>query len=118
VAYAGLLNDIRENGVKTNLQFIGDSWSDAELLDGRNRLKALLELGLSWKTYAELLTNEDILDPGKHVLSMNQHRRHLTQSQLAMVAARYANLQNGTNQHQAKVGASTGLPTLGEVIIS
>lgn len=110
--YAGFLEDVRKNGLKVNLQFVGDSWAEAQLLDGRNRLKALLELGLSWKTYADLLTIADIPDPVSHVLSLNDHRRHLTESQRGMVAARIANLQLGTNRHEQKLDRPDGQSTI------
>lgn len=94
-SYASLRDSIKNGGVETLIKFRGDSWVDAELLDGRNRLKAMLELGISWKTYAELSTVADIPDPVEYVVKLNLIRRHLNESQRAMVAARVANLPRG-----------------------
>lgn len=98
--YAGLLEDVRENGVKTFLCFRGESTDDAELIDGRNRLKAILELGLDYLDYADIVHPNDMPDPVQHVLSLNLHRRHLDTSQRAMVAANVATLIKGSNQHK------------------
>ena len=98
---AALVEDIRENGVRTRLQFIGETWDDAQLLDGRNRLKALKELGLAYRDHSDLIPAADIADPVDHVLSLNLHRRHLTESQRGMVAAKVATLKLGANQHSS-----------------
>lgn len=79
-----------------------------QVLDGRNRLLACLELGLEPLT-AEF--DEDSgLDPYEYVISHNLHRRHLTETQRAMIAARMANLQNGSNQHRSAEGVSKDTP--------
>ncbi|HEY0983322.1 MAG TPA: hypothetical protein VGE80_14425, partial [Schlesneria sp.] len=98
---ATLVEDIRENGVRTRLQFIGETWDDAQLLDGRNRLKALKEVGLAYREHSDLIPAADIPDPIDHVLSLNLHRRHLTESQRGMVAANVATLKLGANQHSS-----------------
>ncbi len=69
-------------------------------LDGRNRWRALVRIGL---------TDEEILcchterfvgtDPLAFVISKNLKRRHLSESQRAMVAAELAKLKLGANQH-------------------
>jgi ParB-like chromosome segregation protein Spo0J len=66
-----------------------------KILDGRNRYKACKELGLTPTT--KLLP--DGVDPVAFVLSANLHRRHLNESQRAMVAAKLASLPVGANQH-------------------
>jgi ParB-like chromosome segregation protein Spo0J len=63
---------------------------EGKILDGRNRHRACRELGLECQT-------RDYVgpDPLSFILSMNLHRRHLSESQRAMVAERIANLPEG-----------------------
>jgi hypothetical protein len=79
--YAGLKQDIAENGLREPMTM----WQ-SKLIDGRNRLAACLELGLDWEGYLQELDADT--DPVKWAVSHNLHRRHLTTSQRAMVAAR------------------------------
>jgi ParB-like chromosome segregation protein Spo0J len=67
---------------------------EGKILDGRNRYKACKELKLTPATKAY-----DGTDPVAFVLSANLHRRHLTESQRGMVAAKLASLSVGANQH-------------------
>lgn len=64
------------------------------VLDGRNRLAACLFAKVD--PIFEPFTGED---PLGFVLSHNLHRRHLTDSQRAMVAARIVDWEVGLNQH-------------------
>lgn len=61
-----------------------------QLIDGRNRARGCQELGVDVK---ESRYEGD--DVEAWIISHNLHRRHLTESQRSMVAARYANLQRG-----------------------
>lgn len=99
VAYQDLLNDIRENSVRDTLVFRGESWGTAELVDGRNRLKAIQELGLNYLDHAIIIHPEDMPDPFSFVLSLNLHRRHLNESQRSMVAAEMVALKNSGDQN-------------------
>jgi ParB-like chromosome segregation protein Spo0J len=98
-SFAVLKKDIEDNGLKSYLQFVGEDYDSAELVDGRNRLKALEELGMNVSPYIELIHPDDMPDPIAHVLSLNLHRRHLTESQRGMVASKVAKLKRGDNQH-------------------
>jgi hypothetical protein len=68
---------------------------EGKILDGRNRYRACKELKLTPDT--KLLPAGT--DPVGFVLSANLHRRHLNESQRAMVAAKLASLSVGANQH-------------------
>jgi hypothetical protein len=80
-AFDELVDDIRQNGLKEPVVFY-----KGELLDGRNRYRACLVLGI--KPDAAEIDEDENFDPLKWVLSMNLHRRHLTTSERAMVAAK------------------------------
>jgi ParB-like chromosome segregation protein Spo0J len=72
-----------------------------QILDGRNRYRACEAAGVDYLT----TTIIDIeFDPLSFVISRNLKRRHLNESQRAMIAARLATLRRGDNQH------SEGLP--------
>jgi hypothetical protein len=77
--YEGLKKDIAENGQREPIVF----WCD-KLIDGRNRLKACEELGRE----PDVCELDEDQDPVKYVISHNLHRRHLDESQRAMVGAR------------------------------
>jgi ParB-like chromosome segregation protein Spo0J len=64
-----------------------------QVLDGRNRYKACQELGIEM-TFCEIEDTKDF-DPVAYALSHNLHRRHLTESQRAMVAGKLATMKHG-----------------------
>lgn len=77
-----LKQDIAANGIHTPIILC-----EGKILDGRHRYEAAVELGMphSEIPFRELAKNED---PMRCALSANFHRRHLSASQRAMVAAR------------------------------
>lgn len=83
-----LAADIQFNGLQVPLV----RTRDGQLLDGRNRLAACEAAGvpLRWETFEG--------DPFRYVVSINLQRRHLSDRQRAMIAARLAQLGIGTNQ--------------------
>lgn len=72
-------------------------WKD-QVIDGRNRMIACENLGI--EPSEAMIDDGD--DPVQYSISANLHRRHLTQSQLAMCAAKVAGLPHGTNQHNTE----------------
>jgi hypothetical protein len=80
--YAGLVADIRENGQREDIVLF-----EGAILDGRNRYNACLDLGIE----PRFTVFDDSRDtPQAFVISHNLHRRHLNESQRAMIAARIA----------------------------
>jgi N6-adenosine-specific RNA methylase IME4 len=111
--FSALVEDIRQHGVIDRIELL-----DGQILDGRNRYNALVHLvesgevlGEGWSHRAgEPLSAEGLEpdnqwfrkfnrhvdgDPLPWVLSKNLKRRHLDESQRAMVAARIANMGVG-----------------------
>ena len=78
-ALAELADDIKKNGLMERIVI-----HDGQILDGRNRLKACEMAGVT-----PLFTNPNgaITSPTIYVVSKNLHRRHLTISQRAAIAA-------------------------------
>ena len=91
---AELAQDIREHGLLDKIALY-----EGNILDGRGRYRACHMAGV--KPEFEVFTGAD---PLAYVASRNRHRRHLTNSQRAMVTAKIATLKVGANQH------SEGLP--------
>ena len=94
--FQALKEDILKNGQHLPIQLL-----DGIILDGRNRDRACRELGIHSKV--ETWTGKDSLE---YVLSVNLHRRHLSESQRAMAAAEVATLPKGANQHTAVAAPS------------
>src|SRR4029077_7376660 len=69
---------------------------DGQILDGRNRYRACGEAGV--EPHFAPADAEDDDAALELVMSLNQHRRHLTFQEKAFAAARYANLKHGSNQ--------------------
>jgi ParB-like chromosome segregation protein Spo0J len=97
--FIDLVEDIRQNGLHDPIDLY-----EGKVLDGRNRYKACLIAGVEPRGYE--YTGDD---PLKYVLSKNLHRRHMDESQRAMVAANIANLEkggDGSNQHEKSKSAN------------
>jgi len=91
-ALAALREDIRQHGIREPVVFF-----NGEILDGRNRYVCALELGIDVPT---MEYSGD--DPLGFVISHNLHRRHLSESQRASIAARVANMPS----HRPKKSAN------------
>lgn len=85
-AFAALKADIAEHGQREDIVL----W-DGKLIDGRNRLKACLELGVE----PEFCEMDAEADPVPRIISLNLHRRHLTESQRATIASELATMKRG-----------------------
>ena len=74
---------------------------DGRIIDGRNRYLACCELGMepecrTWDGAGSLVA---------FVVSLNLHRRHLTESQRAMIAAKLATMGEGRPEKTASIEA-------------
>jgi len=67
---------------------------NGQILDGRNRYRACVVKGIEPKFRSELVP-----DPYAFVATVNLHRRHLSEEQRGMIAARLATMKQGDNQH-------------------
>jgi hypothetical protein len=88
--------DIKANGIRVPITLY-----EGKILDGKNRYTAAKDAHryLSSDSFAELPAGTD---PIKFVISTNVARRHLSETQRAMAAAKLADLQVGANQHNGK----------------
>jgi len=93
-----LCADIRAHGLREPI------WRyEGQILDGRNRWRACEAIGVASRP----MRDYDGDDPLGFVVSLNLHRRHLDESQRAMVAAKIATLPKGANQHTAPANLPT-----------
>jgi hypothetical protein len=92
--FEALKADIAHNGLIQPIVICG-----GEILDGRNRYRACVELGIE---YATIDYTGD--SPTAHAWSLNGNRRHLNTSQLAAIAA---NMLPALQQEAAKREAAT-----------
>jgi hypothetical protein len=89
--YEELRLDILANGQRVPITILNGA-----VLDGRNRLRVCDEIGIA-PEFA-YVSDKEVDDPRSWVLSCNLHRRHLTTSQRAMIAAELAGLSPGGNR--------------------
>jgi hypothetical protein len=92
--YRELVLSIQDNGQREPIALL-----DNKILDGRNRHKGILEVGIAPR-YVRLPPQTDAL---KYVLVKNLHRRHLSESQRAMIAAKLANLSQGGDRSKPPI---------------
>lgn len=97
-----LAADIKANGLREPIWLY-----EGKILDGRNRYIACERAGIDpeYRPY-------EGDDPLAFVVSVNIHRRHLSESQRAMAAAEIATLYKGSNQHSEGVPAGTSAKAL------
>jgi N6-adenosine-specific RNA methylase IME4/ParB-like chromosome segregation protein Spo0J len=100
--FNSLIDSIRDHGLLTPIML-----HDGKILDGRHRYKACINLNIepSFEEYE----GDDALG---YVIALNLSRRHLDESQRAMIAGRISNLKDG----QRKVtGASIGAANISQI---
>lgn len=93
--FDALVADVAAHGVREPVWLY-----EEKILDGRNRYRAAQVAGVEcpMRTY-------DGDSPLQFVVSLNLHRRHLSESQRAMVAAKMANLPEGRPSETAQICA-------------
>lgn len=89
-----LAADIRDNGLREPIVLL-----DGTILDGRNRYRAC-----QMASVTPHYEHYDGSDPLSFVISRNLRRRHLDESQRAMVAARLANMRQGARTDLSPIG--------------
>lgn len=77
--FDALISDIRDNGQREPIIL-----HEGKILDGRNRYRACLSI----PRVPEFMDWTPVGTPEAFVVSMNLHRRHLNETQRAMIAAR------------------------------
>jgi N6-adenosine-specific RNA methylase IME4 len=95
--FADLVCDIKENSQREDIWLF-----EGKILDGRNRYRACLEAGVEPRIREWV---DDGRGPVAFVVSENLHRRHLNESQRAMVAAKLASLPQGARTDLAQICA-------------
>lgn len=95
-SFSALVEDIRQNGQRRDIVLY-----EGLILDGRHRYRACIECGIEPRC-----SDFDGTDPVAFVVSENVSRRHLSESQRAMVAAKLANLAHGQSARVANLQLS------------
>lgn len=95
-----LVEDIRKHGLREAIELL-----DGKIVDGRNRFTACNMAGVEPR-FNEIETDDAIA----YVLSNNLHRRHLTPSQRAMVAARARECYDKAANERMKAGKKAEHP--------
>ena len=92
--YQNLKNSIKAHGLFEPI-ILGPG---GEIIDGRHRWKACIELGIEPFT-SNFVEQEDIatekMSVEEYIFEANIHRRHLTESQRAAIAAEFADMRQG-----------------------
>lgn len=94
---ADLTDSISRNGLREAIVLR----PDGSVLDGRNRLQACVRAGVEPRFVEFIGTDRDALE---FVIDTNSHRRHLTESQRSLVAARLSTYRHGGRRGSSDTG--------------
>lgn len=97
-----LANDIRDNGQLLDIEIL-----DGKVLDGRRRWLACKMAGKKPRTVTVTVD-----DPIARVVSLNSKRRHMTPSELSMVAARVRQLYDAQAKERMHAGKRNPVVTV------
>lgn len=89
-AYQDLMADVLKHGVREPVWLY-----EGKILDGRNRYRAATAMGVECP-----MREYEGDEPVQFVVSLNLHRRHLSESQRAMVASKLEALKHGGDRGQ------------------
>lgn len=103
--YDSLVSDIRSNGLLYPIVLLS-----GQILDGRNRYRACLDAVVSPRT--ENYTGQE--KPLDYVISANLKRRHLDESQRAMISVKIAEVV-ASDVGSAKIGGKRPIETTGRI---
>lgn len=96
-AFSDLIADVIKHGIREPVWLF-----DGQLLDGRNRWRASQAAGVDCPT-----RDYEGDRPAEFVVSLNLHRRHLSESQRAMVAAKLSTMGQGARTDLASIEATS-----------
>lgn len=93
--------DIKEHGLKESIWLY-----DGQIIDGRNRYRACVQAGVAPEFNDYIGTPKSLIP---FIISLNLHRRHLNESQRAMVAAKLADMptHRPTEDNRANLHSSS-----------
>jgi len=94
------VEDIRRNGLLCPIELY-----EGKIIDGRNRYRACLELGIEPEVVD---VDGHVSDPGGYVISLNIHRRHLSISRRAMSMARLRDIYDAKAKERQRQSKGRG----------
>jgi ParB-like chromosome segregation protein Spo0J len=111
--FDALVADIREHGLKNPITLCHGA-----VIDGRNRVRACLAAGWSWRAIRGMCGElsgagaGQIDDPVAYVISVNIHRRHLSAEQKAEMLAKLVAAQPEKSDRELAKQAGVSHPTI------
>ena len=103
--FRALVEDIRVNDLRDPIVID----ENGDIIDGRHRWQAILELGRGMVLQPRVLHGYSEAEKVARVMSENIMRRHLTTQQRAAIAAELATMKSGARTDLASNDARSGL---------